>query len=115
MVERVHDIFPEKYFDVVHIQNALDHCAHPMVGILSMLKTLKVQGKLLLFHGINEAQNENWVGFHQWNFDVQEGSFIIKNKAGLIINVNSELKGECNVSCDVLVKEHQFNCSILKL
>lgn len=63
MVERVHDIFPEKYFDVVHIQNALDHCAHPMVGILSMLKTLKVQGKLLLFHGTNEAQNENWVEF----------------------------------------------------
>jgi hypothetical protein len=48
-VENIHNHFAANYFDVVHIQNALDHAYNPVKGILSMLEVLKPGGNSIFF------------------------------------------------------------------
>ena len=85
--EDLASFFAPNSFDLVHCQNALDHSFEPVRAIFHMLKIVKAGGVVLLRHLPNEAENENYVGFHQWNFDVEEGSFVIWNRHQRI-NVN---------------------------
>ena len=73
--------FSESSFDIVHCCNALDHSADPIRGITEMLRIAKRGGSLYLKHHINEAETENYEGFHQFNFDLRDGRFIIWNKS----------------------------------
>lgn len=72
--------FPLESFDIVHCQNALDHSFDPVRGIEEMLLVTKMGGRLGLVHNRNEAETENYQGFHQWNFDVRDEHFIIWNR-----------------------------------
>lgn len=38
---------------------------------------MKMDGVLMLYHNPNEAESEAYSGFHQYNFDVVDGRFII--------------------------------------
>jgi SAM-dependent methyltransferase len=77
--------FPEEGFDVVHCQNALDHSFDPIRGIEEMLMVTKIGGHVILRHHINEAEHENYSGFHQYNFDEQDDDFVIWNKNAKIL------------------------------
>jgi ubiquinone/menaquinone biosynthesis C-methylase UbiE len=79
-VEGLSAFFNHSRFDLVNCTNALDHSADPMAGILEMLRVVKVDRTIVLRHVRNEAENENYSGFHQHNFDLQGGKFIIWNK-----------------------------------
>lgn len=72
--------FEPDQFDLVHCQNALDHSMEPLRAVLQMLIVTKPGGAVLLRHQLNEAENENYSGFHQWNFDAEDGRFIMWNK-----------------------------------
>lgn len=72
--------FPPNFADVVHCSNALDHSFDPIRGIEEMLYVAKPGASVVLLHATNEAENENYEGFHQWNFDADSGRFIIWNK-----------------------------------
>ncbi len=76
--------FEESYFDVVYCQNALDHSFEPVRAIIEMLRVLKVGGRIALHHYENEAEKENYSGFHQFNFKKQGEDFVIWNKSGEI-------------------------------
>lgn len=76
--------FPEEEFDVVYCQNALDHSFDPIRGIEEMLRVTKSGGHVILRHHINEAEHERYAGFHQYNFDEQDGEFVIWNKSSAI-------------------------------
>jgi SAM-dependent methyltransferase len=67
-------------FDVVYCQNALDHSFDPVRGIIEMCRVVRVGGHVILRHSPNEAESECYVGFHQYNFDEQDGEFVIWNK-----------------------------------
>jgi hypothetical protein len=71
--------FAANTFDVVTCTNALDHAIEPAWGILEMLMVTREGGKIYLGHTQNEAVRENYCGFHQWNFDVEDSRFIIWN------------------------------------
>jgi len=79
-VERLSRQFKPNTFDLVHINNALDHSYNPMKGIFEMLKVVKHSHYVVLGHTKNEAERENYKGFHQWNFDYVEKQFVIWNK-----------------------------------
>lgn len=72
--------YDENSFDIVTCRNALDHSFDPLRGIIEMLRVVKVGGKVFLKHMFNEAERENYIGFHQYNFDEDNNRFIIWNK-----------------------------------
>lgn len=72
--------FDESSFDLINCQNALDHSIEPMWGVIEMCLILKTGGVIFLAHRKNEAEFENYDGLHQWNFDDDNGEFIIWNK-----------------------------------
>ncbi|MDR2577864.1 MAG: class I SAM-dependent methyltransferase [Chitinispirillales bacterium] len=77
MVERLTDKFEHNTFDIVHMRNSLDHAFNPIFGIMQMMAICKKDGKIVLQHTKNEAEEESYHGFHQWNLSVENGDFII--------------------------------------
>ena len=70
------------------MQNALDHCYDPFVGIFEMLKIAKIGGTVRLIHWENESVFELEYGMHQWNITSNaEDSMIIWRK-----NFSADLK-----------------------
>ena len=95
--ERLSEKFPAGSFDLVYMQNALDHSYDPMEGIKQMLHVVKNDCCVFLSHATNEAERENYSGFHQWNFCMEGDKFIIWNKDARI-DVASELSGYAEVT-----------------
>lgn len=89
--------FPGDHFDLVLCTNALDHAIEPVWGIIEMLICLKIGGLVYLGHRRNEAEFEEYSGFHQWNFDDEDGSFIIWNRERRL-NVTELLSGFASVT-----------------
>lgn len=92
MIETLSLNFERDSADFIHVRNALDHCANPYDGIVNCLEILKPGGVLYLNHHPNEAENENYRGFHQYNIIAEGGDLIIWNKETRL-NVSQMLKG----------------------
>jgi SAM-dependent methyltransferase len=73
-------------FDLVHAQNCIDHSRDPLQAIFSMFCLLSPWGKIVMTHEVNEGENEQYSGFHQWNFYASEGDFMISGH-GACVNV----------------------------
>jgi hypothetical protein len=56
----------------------------------------KPGARVRLNHAENEAENENYTGFHQWNFTVEDGEFFIRGK-DQVINVSRRLSAEAEI------------------
>ncbi len=80
MVEYISSFYPHNTVDLAIIQNALDHSALPIKGLLEAIECLKTGGKLYLNHHPNEAETEHYKGFHQYNINNENGKLIIWNK-----------------------------------
>jgi hypothetical protein len=89
--EKLTDYFASGVFDYVHAQNSIDHCAAPHVAICQMLAVAKIGATVSLNHAENEGENENYTGFHQWNFTVEKGDFIIRGR-GQVLNITEMVK-----------------------
>jgi len=75
--ETLVEIFGEGAFDIVHCSNSLDHAYDPLLGVEQMLRVVKLGRPVLLQHSVNEGEKNEYAGLHQWNFEVQDGRFII--------------------------------------
>lgn len=67
----------EKY-DIVHCSNAIDHTQNPMSAYLNLKKAVRPGGFLILQGFENEADYENWQGFHQWNVELVTDETLVK-------------------------------------
>jgi SAM-dependent methyltransferase len=72
--------FPHDTFDLVWSVNALDHSYDPIEVILQAIDVVKIDHHVRLAHQPNEAEREQYVGLHQWNFCSDNGRFIIWNR-----------------------------------
>ncbi len=72
-------LFGPDRFDLVHFNNALDHCHDPLAAIEQAVAVVKTGGYVLLHHLRREADNRGYTGLHQWNFDVRDGRFLISD------------------------------------
>ena len=73
-------------FDIVHISNALDHCQNPGDALDRLIDAVKPGGYLIVQGFCNEAEHENWQGFHQFNLDLTESGILrIKGKSGELV------------------------------
>jgi ubiquinone/menaquinone biosynthesis C-methylase UbiE len=61
--------YEDKYFDIVHCKNALDHCFDPAQAIKEMVRVCKDNGFIYLHHTAHEGKRLRYHGFHQWNID----------------------------------------------
>lgn len=84
MIEGISGFYPEESVDLIHVRNALDHCADPMAGIIQSLGCLRVGGVLYLNHFRDEAVSEGYRGFHQWNISIVDHRLIIWNQEARI-------------------------------
>lgn len=73
-------MFPENAFDLTYAKNTLDHSYNPVEAFRQMIAVTKPGGYVATEHAANEALNENWEGFHQWNFHVEERDFKISDR-----------------------------------
>lgn len=79
-IEHFSTFYPAEHADLIIVQNALDHSAYPIRGIFELMKVLKSGGVLYLNHHPNEAETENYKGFHQHNITEDNGQLIIWNE-----------------------------------
>jgi len=91
-VEDLSSRFGEGEFDLVHMRNALDHCADPLLGIWQMIHVVRPGGYVLLQHYPNEADHANYTGLHCWNIDEQGGRFYL-SRPPEVIDVGARLAG----------------------
>jgi SAM-dependent methyltransferase len=72
--------FDADSFALILCTNALDHAIEPLWCLIEMLILARTGAHIILQHGVNEAESENYSGFHQWNFSAEDGRFIIWNR-----------------------------------
>lgn len=82
--------FEENSFDLCHARNSLDHAYDPVSIIRHMVWCVKPGCSVFLDHLVNEAENNRYKGFHQWNFYLHEGDFMVANPH-TTVNVTREL------------------------
>ena len=107
--------FEENTFDRTTCSNALDHSFDPLRGIEEMIRVTKVEGRIFLDHSINEAEFENYTGFHRWNFDEANGKFIIWNAGGQRIDVNAAFEGICSFTVTIDRERRRHSVTGIKL
>lgn len=96
-VENLSAFYEANYYNITHCRNALDHSLDPLGGLIEMLRITKVGGYVVLDHELNEGINANYAGFHQYNFDIQDGRFVIWNPS-MKIDVLDSLPIEAEIS-----------------
>lgn len=97
MMEYLSAFYPERNIALAIIQNALDHSALPLKGIYETLDVLRQEGILYLNHHPNEAEAEQYKGFHQWNITEENGTLVIWNRSTRY-NVSELLRDFAEVS-----------------
>jgi SAM-dependent methyltransferase len=99
--ENLTDRFAANTFDLVYARNSIDHAFDPEKAILRMIDVAKSGRYVLLEHKLNEAENENYSGFHQWNFSVSEdGDFLIRSKFKEV-NMSRKYEHLCSMRCEL--------------
>lgn len=98
--ERLTDLFPHAFFDLVSAVNCIDHSYDAVAAIRQMLLVTRPGAFVDLGHSINEAETQKYTGLHQWNFAGENGRFIVW-RPGVRIDVLdqvAELVGEARVN-----------------
>lgn len=60
-------------FEVISAKNCLDHAYDVPKGLRQMIDRLSPVGMISLAHYENEAEAQNYLGFHKWNIELQDG------------------------------------------
>jgi len=94
--EKLDCLFPPESFDVVWARNSLDHSYDPLLCIYQAYRVLKAGGTLIIVFHPNEADQGNYQGLHNWNFDIRNNAFIIASR-GRQVDVSKLFGGVCKV------------------
>ena len=74
-----------------------------------MLLVVKPSCYVYLWHFANEGMRGAYQGLHQWNFDIQNGDFIIKGQRETF-SLASEFKGLAELQCEF---QHAFGGKVV--
>lgn len=113
-VENISELFPENYFDFIYMSNSLDHSYNPLEGLRQLIKVVKQNSIIYLSHWINEAEHNNYYGFHQWNLCFEDNNFIIWTPREKFI-VNEEFKDIVEIEIQEQENLRIFNVVLKKL
>lgn len=111
-VEKLSEFLPENYFDLVYMRNALDHSNDPLTGIKEMLKVVRPNCYVLLFHYANGGEKAKYADLHRWNLCVENNHFTIWNPTARVW-VDEELRGVAKV--EARQEDGWVSCQIQKI
>jgi len=94
--ENLSDLFEADEFDITCARNTLDHSRDPVRCIREMLRVTKPGGFVLLQHAQNVAVKEQYLGMHQWNFEVK-GNAVRIWRPGSSTDLGGELAGVATI------------------
>ncbi len=94
--EQLSTLLPADHFDLVTARNTLDHSYDPVLAIGEMVRCAKPGAPLLLIHHRNTAEDEEYHGMHQWNFEATDGTLVVW-RPGARSDVGVELAGRATV------------------
>ena len=94
------DRFAPGTFDIVFARNALDHSIDPVRVIENMVALTKDGGHVVLRHRRCEARVANYVGLHQWNFDIEGDAFVLHRGRRERVDINRRLAGIATVEAE---------------
>jgi SAM-dependent methyltransferase len=89
--EALVDTFGEDGFDVVHIQNALDHAYQPVEVVRQMVRCAKPGGVVVIKTLIETGKFEHYHGLHQWDILPGASDFYIRHRDGSTTALRAEL------------------------
>ncbi len=98
--------FDKSTFDLVYARNCMDHSIDPVLAFREMLAVTKPGGLVYLEHWPNEGETEEYRGLHQWNFDCQDGEFVVWNPKRRQV-VSEELGDGCRIECVIETVEEE--------
>jgi SAM-dependent methyltransferase len=93
------DPFGPSTFDIAFARNALDHSVDPVRVITNMVHVVKDGRFVVLRHLRREADRNLYRGLHQWNFDIEEGEFVIRRARREKVRVDQALSPIATVAC----------------
>lgn len=67
-------------FEVISAKNCLDHAYDVPKGLRQMIDRLAPRGIISLAHYENEAEAQNYLGFHKWNIELKDGKIHMWSK-----------------------------------
>jgi SAM-dependent methyltransferase len=97
LTEQLTSKFECDKFDIAYARNTLDHSLDPLRAIAEMLSVVRKGGIVLTEHARNEGQTHNYAGLHQWNFDIQDGIFVLNRRNTHPINLAASLASKARV------------------
>ena len=74
VAEKTADLFGQERFDFILAQNSIDHGYDPVLSFEQICLALKVGGAARFQHFANEAEAQDYSGFHQWNIEKYDDS-----------------------------------------
>ena len=94
------DRFRPGTFDIAYARNALDHSIDPVRVITNMVQLVKEGRFVVLRHLRRVARRNLYRGLHQWNFDIEQGEFVIWRTRRERVRMDRVLRdGAASVEC----------------
>jgi SAM-dependent methyltransferase len=88
-------------FDIAFARNALDHAADPVRVITNMVHLVKEGRFVVLRHLRSVGRHQFYRGLHQWNFDIEDGEFVIRRPGHSPSRMGEILDDSASISCFV--------------
>ena len=113
--EHLTNRFSPNSFSLVFARNCIDHSFNPEEAILKMIDVAKKNGYVLLEHRPNEAENENYLGLHQWNFSMSaDGDFLISSKSETV-NMTRKYAELCTMTSEIVYEFGDIDWLIVRI
>src|SRR5215211_5916453 len=93
------DLFEPYTFDLAFARNALDHSFDPVRAITNMVDLVKEGRFVLLRHLQREGERNCYRNLHQWNFDLEDGDFVIWRPRTPKIRMQRLLADSASLTC----------------
>jgi SAM-dependent methyltransferase len=93
------DTFEPNSFDIAFARNAVDHSFDPQRVITNMVHLVKEGRFVVLRHIPREGERNSYRGLHQWNFDIEDGDFVIWRPRGPKVHMDRKLEDIASLAC----------------